>query len=53
MKEKNKSAVELGRKSAEVRFKGKTKKERKDAMKTLWLKSLKARGIASVHLTNK
>lgn len=51
MKEKNTAAVLLGKLSAKSRFKGMNKKDRKEQMKKLWLKSLQARGIKSSHLT--
>jgi hypothetical protein len=52
MKEKNTSAVLLGKLSAKSRFKGMDKQARKDQMKKLWLKSIEVRK-ANAHLTNK
>jgi len=49
MKDKNSSAVELGKRSAESRFKGMNKAERAEAMKKVWQKSVEVR--KSVHLT--
>ena len=48
---KNASAVNLGKLSAKSRLGGMTKKQKAEAMKAVWLKSLKARGIKSKHLT--
>lgn len=40
---KNEHAAELGRLSAKARLKGKTKKERSEAMRPVWEASAKAR----------
>lgn len=50
-KDKNKSAVELGKISAKVRLGGLTKKQRAEKMRPVWQKSLIKRGIKSPLLT--